>query len=148
MWEMLYEASHHGSLSDPEISRYLEGWGRPEDAAVVALDPADDSRVGAAWYRLMSPDNPGFGFVDASTPEVAIAVVPNSRGMGVGRVLLRGLLEMAKKQGYGALSLSVLRDNSAAVALYEKSGFVKLSGTDSEHPYQTMKVDLSVSGDT
>ena len=50
LWEMLYEASHHGSLSDPEISRYLEGWGRPEDAAVVALDPAAET-----WRALPAP---------------------------------------------------------------------------------------------
>ena len=144
LWEMLYEAAHHRSLSEPAIARYLEGWGRPGDAAVVALDPFDGHRIGAAWYRLMPLGNPGHGFVDASTPEAAIAIVPDRCGLGVGGALLRRLLDAAKTQGFDSLSLSVRRDNPAAVRLYERNGFVKLSDIDSEYPSWIMKVDLAV----
>ena len=144
LWEMLYEAAHHRPLSDPSIARYLEGWGRPGDAAVVALDPAKDRRIGAAWYRLMPPDNPGYGFVDTSTPEVVVAVVPDRRGAGVGIALLRALLSKARSQGFDVLSLSVRRNNTSAVRLYERNGFVKLFTIDSKLPSWTMKVDLSV----
>ena len=143
LWEMLYEATQYSSLTDPAISRYLNGWGRPGDAAVVALDPDDGQRIGAAWYRCYPSDNCGFGFVDAWTPEIAIAVVPNRRSSGVGRALLRKLLDTARSQGFEALSLSTRRDNPAAIRLYESHGFTRLSDIDSEHPSWTMKAGLS-----
>jgi ribosomal protein S18 acetylase RimI-like enzyme len=146
LWEMLHEAAHHRALSDPEISRYLKDWGRPGDAAVVAFDP-DDGRIGAAWYRLMPAKERGYGFVDVSTPEVAVAIVADHRGLGIGRALLRRLLDTAESQGVDGLSLSVRRNNPAAVELYERSGFVKLFDIDSEYPSWVMKVDLTAHGD-
>jgi ribosomal protein S18 acetylase RimI-like enzyme len=62
----------------------------------------------------------------------------------VGGTLLRALLETARSQGFGALSLSVERGNPAA-ELYERNGFVKLFSTDSDW---VMKVYLSASGRT
>jgi ribosomal protein S18 acetylase RimI-like enzyme len=144
LWEMLHEAAHHRPLSDPAISRYLEGWRRPGDEGVVALDPVDSRKIGAAWYRLMSPDRRGYGFIDASTPEIVIAVVPDCRGLGVGGALLRELLNTARLQGFDALSLSVRCQNSAAVNLYERNGFVKLFDVGGlKYPSWAMKVDLS-----
>ena len=143
LWEMLYEASGHSDLSDPAISLYLEGWGRAGDVAVVALDPEDGRRVGAAWYRLMTSEKPGYGFVDASTPELAIGVVPEARGRGVGGALLPALMDVARGDGFGALSLSVRRNNAAAVSLYEKNGFVRVAEIGFDHPSWAMKVDLS-----
>ena len=39
----------------------------------------DGFPIGAAWSRLFARDEPGFGFVDEQTPEVAI-VVPSGGG--------------------------------------------------------------------
>ena len=142
LWKMLYEAAGHGDLSDPAIALYREGWGRPGDAAVVALDPDDGHRLGAAWFRLMPPEQPGYGFVDASTPEVAIGVVQEARGRGVGGALLPALMDVARSRGFGALSLSVRRENTAAVRLYERNGFVKVSGVGLDKPSWMMKADL------
>ena len=102
------------------VYRYVAGWGRPGDRAVIALD--DFQRVGAAWYRLFTADEPGYGFVDESTPELTIAVVPNRRGRGHGEELLTALLEQARADGYGAISLSVDRANPSQ-SLYERYGF-------------------------
>ena len=60
------------------VARYVKGWGKPGDTALIAVD--DGFPVGAAWYRLFTRDHPGYGFVDEETPELAIAVVPNRRG--------------------------------------------------------------------
>ena len=143
LWEMLHEASGHGDVSDPALSLYLEGWGRPGDAAVVAVDPSSGEGIGAAWYRLMTPERPGYGFVDSSTPEVAVGVVAEHRGRGVGGVLLPALMDAARDEGFGALSLSVRRENTFAVRLYERNGFVRVAETGSEHPSWAMKVELS-----
>jgi ribosomal protein S18 acetylase RimI-like enzyme len=102
------------------VSRYVRGWGRPGDTAVVALDGGFP--VGAAWYRVFSPDEPGYGFVDEQTPELAIAVVPSQRGKGVGEQLLLALIERARQAGYSSLSLSVEPGNPAR-KLYERHGF-------------------------
>ena len=146
LWKMLYEAAGHGDLSDPGISLYLEGWGRPHDAAVVALDPGDGRRIGAAWYRLMTPENPGYGFLDASTPELAIGVVPEARGRGVGGALLPAIMDVARARGFGALSLSVRRENTVAARLYERNGFVKVAEIGPEYPSWAMRADLSDAG--
>jgi ribosomal protein S18 acetylase RimI-like enzyme len=143
LWEMLYEATQHSSFSDSAISRYLKGWGRLGDVAVAALDPHDGQKIGAAWYRCYPSDDCSFGFVGAWILQVAIAVVPNRRGSGVGRALLRKLLDTARSQGFEALSLSTRRDNPVAIRLYERHGFTKLSNIDSEHPSWTMEAGLS-----
>jgi len=108
-------------LADPHLRRYVEGWPRAGDAGVVALDGANRP-LGASWYRVFSESEPGYGFVDAATPELSIAVEATSRGRGVGEALLRELVRVARVRGAGALSLSVEPDNPAR-RLYEKAGF-------------------------
>ncbi len=83
-----------GSLA----SRYVRGWGRPGDTALIALEGG--FAVGAAWYRVFAADEPGYGFVDEHTPELAIAVVPSKRGHGIGEQLLAALIERARAGGY------------------------------------------------
>ena len=77
----------------------------------------------------MTSEEPGYGFVDDQTPEVALAVVPDHRGRGLGGALLRELRESARSQGYSALSLSVENGNPA-LRLYERNSFVKLFETE------------------
>jgi ribosomal protein S18 acetylase RimI-like enzyme len=86
--------------------------------------------VGAAWYRLFARDRCGYGFVDERTPELAIAVVPNARGRGVGAKLLDALLDRARAEGYDAISLSVDRNNAGAIGLYERYGFERVGEED------------------
>lgn len=102
------------------ITRYVNAWGREGDRALIALD--DFHAVGAAWYRLYSEREPGFGFVDEATPELTIGVVPSRRGKGIGSKLLDALLEQARRDGFARISLSVEK-SSPAVHLYESRGF-------------------------
>jgi ribosomal protein S18 acetylase RimI-like enzyme len=120
--DMLHHA-YYWRERDPGSTamRYVRAWGRPGDTAVIALE--DGFPVGAAWYRLLPASEPGYGYVDERTPELAIAVVPSRRGHGIGDALLRALLEKAREAGYAALSLSVDAKNEGAIRLYERHGF-------------------------
>ena len=149
---MLYEAAHwrpeeprpprEEALSEPRLARYLQDWGRPGDTAALAVNLDGGRRLGAAWYRLMTSEEPGYGFVDDGTPEVALAVVTNCRGRGLDGALLRELRDSARLQGYSTLSLSVEKGNPA-LGLYERNGFVKLFETEDAW---TMRADLSADG--
>ena len=124
-------------LSEDRLGRYLAGWGRPGDAAVVAVD-ARGAPLGAAWYRLFSRDEPGYGFVSESIPELSIGVRPAARRAGVGTALLRALVQLARDEGHAAVSLSVEPDNPAR-SLYERVGFRRVGG---EGGAWTMRVEL------
>jgi GNAT superfamily N-acetyltransferase len=125
------------ALARQAVAKYVEGWPRPGDGGVIAVD--DDRRpIGAAWWRAFTADLPGDGYVDDDTPEVAIGVVPDARGRGVGRSLLLELHDAARAAGWARLVLSVERDNDA-MRLYEQVGYVEVGG----HPgAATMVVDL------
>lgn len=138
LWKMLYEAVHwrpdktgpkpppEELLSDARLRRYVAGWGRPGDFAVVARDAEGGREIGAAWFRIFPEDEPGYGFVDARTPELAIAVSDGRRGGGVGGALLSVLIKAARTRGFDALSLSVQKSNPGAARLYERNGFVEI----------------------
>lgn len=109
-------------LDEPHIRPYHVGFGtRPGDVGVIA-ETCGGRPIGAAWVRLVE----GYGFVDAHTPELGIAVVDEHRGGGVGTALLDDLLVTVPR-----CSLSVDRRNPAT-RLYERSGFVTVR-TDDEH---------------
>jgi ribosomal protein S18 acetylase RimI-like enzyme len=105
------------------LSRYVDNWGRPGDVAVIAHETGN--RVGAAWLRIFSPDEPGYGYVDDTTPELSIAVVPSRRRHGLGKELMEALVAAADAAGHEAVSLSVEAD-SPAVTFYERNGFERV----------------------
>jgi GNAT superfamily N-acetyltransferase len=112
----------HVNVFDTEvpIGRYVDGWGRAGDAALIAVEGGH--RVGAGWFRLFRESAPAYGFVDEHTPELTVAVVPSRQGEGIGQQLLRGLLERARADAYLAVSVSVEK-NHPEVAFYEAEGF-------------------------
>jgi len=106
--------------TDVSISRYVDGWGRRGDMALVAMQGGHS--IGAAWFRLFPETSPGYAFLDKETPEVTAVVVPTRQGQGIGATLLAALVERAKAEGYPALSASVRRDHSDA-PLFTEQGF-------------------------
>jgi ribosomal protein S18 acetylase RimI-like enzyme len=125
-------------LADRRNAAYVEEWGRAGDSGLVA-EAGDGKRLGAAWFRLFAADEPGYGFVAATIPELSIAVVPEARGRGIGGDLLAALVEHARESGYAALSLSI-EDGNPAARLYERVGFVSV-GRDGNS--RTMLLDLA-----
>lgn len=126
-------------LAEPALAHYVEGWPRPDDTGVVAETDRSGSQ-GAAWWRYLPADDPGYGYVAADVPEVSIAVEPAARGAGVGTALLTALIDTARQRGLAQLSLSVELDNPAR-ALYARLGFVDLS-VNSAAGAATMVIDL------
>jgi GNAT superfamily N-acetyltransferase len=130
VWKMLRYAAHESSVESvqqqPYLARYALDWGRVGDMGHVAFE--DTSPIGAAWLRLWLGENKGFGYVRDEIPELAIAVVPDFRGQGVGTKLLKQILHTAKMT-YPAISLSV-RANNPVLGLYERTGFLKIPGSD------------------
>lgn len=59
---------------------------------------------------------------------IAIGVVGNARGKGIGTRLFTKLEEWAKDQAIHRLELTVMVHNKAGIALYEKMGF-EIEGT-------------------
>ena len=115
LWEMLYLAIYvppstrpppREILGLPGVARYLDGWGRAGDLGFIAFDVRDETPVGAAWMRLWTEGDHGYGFVDTETPELIVAVDEAHRGEGVGTLLLRRLLSEAASR-FHAVSLSV-----------------------------------------
>lgn len=132
LWEMLFEAAYwrpeaprppfEEGLARPDLEKLLAGWGREGDAGVIAHEgPAP---VGAAWYRRWTEDDHSYGFVAPEIPELAIGVVGAYRRRGVGRALLKALIDQGRQSDIPALSLSVERDNPAA-RLYRDLGFIE-----------------------
>ena len=118
--DMLRHAYHWRLAQDPELPvyRYVQNWGRRGDAGVVAFEGRNV--YGAAWYRLFTAADQGFGFVDEATPELTIAVVPSRRGKGAGAELLEALLERARRDGFARVSLSAEKGQTG---FYERFGF-------------------------
>jgi ribosomal protein S18 acetylase RimI-like enzyme len=128
------------ALSTPILARYVDGWRRPGDAGVIA--ELEGEAIGAAWYRLFTAEEPGYGFVDQRTPELGLAVVPLHRRRGVGTALLEALIERAREEGYPALSLSVEPSNRSR-RMYERVGFEKVGEFGGSW---TMRLDLAAGG--
>ncbi len=137
LWQMLYEAIYipQGSaplpreiIKEPALSKYVAGWGQPDDLGFVALDTINQQPIGAAWARLLKGELKGYGWVDDQTPELSIAILPAWRGKGVGTKLLKQLIDAAQSH-YTALSLSVSPDNPARL-LYARLGFEVIHSTD------------------
>jgi ribosomal protein S18 acetylase RimI-like enzyme len=106
-------------LAVAALARYVAGWPRLGDVGFVAEDGV---AIGAAWWRLFTRADAGYGFVDEDVPELSIGVAPGWRRRGVGTRLLRALIAEARRSGLRGLSLSVELDNPA-VGLYERLGF-------------------------
>lgn len=134
--DVLREMGRTDALQLPGVAKYLEGWGRSGDFGVVAIDPTG-RRLGAAWYRFFTAQNPGYGYISDEIPEITIGVDPESRGLGVGRALLEALCNGARERGLKAIGLSVDRENAAAV-LYERVGFVDAGIVEASETSKTM----------
>lgn len=130
LWTMLMYAARESSVAavkaNPDAARYVRGWGRVGDRGVVA--DMDGLSVGAAWLRLWSDGDHGYGYLSDEIPELAIALLPDYRAQGIGTALLKQILSTARRS-YPGIGLSVRSDNPA-LRLYQRLGFEPVAGTE------------------
>jgi tRNA (cmo5U34)-methyltransferase len=100
----------------PEIYIYIKDFGGIHDIGLVA--EKDGKIIGAAWTRII----PAYGHIDDETPELAISVLPEHRGQGVGTELLSHLFDLLRWCNCWRTSLSVQKANPAA-RLYQRMGY-------------------------
>jgi ribosomal protein S18 acetylase RimI-like enzyme len=121
LWEMLHhglsslgkhELSFRELLRRPEVSRYVEGWGRTGDTGFVAHDKKDGALLGAVWLRgpTATPE----------APELALSVKPGQRRHGIGTALLTQLVRANPDRS--AISISFVA-GKPVLRLYERFGF-------------------------
>jgi ribosomal protein S18 acetylase RimI-like enzyme len=112
-------------IFEPEIYVYVKDFGGKDDCGVVAEQ--DGQIIGAAWTRII----PAYGHIDNETPELAISVLPNFRGKGIGSEMMQTLFDLLRELGYKQTSLSVQKDNPA-VRFYKRLGY-EITGERLDH---------------
>ena len=134
---MVLESFTPGLLPKPEtadefvsfLSTHLEQYGDPPDHIRMAIDYALSDEVGKGGFVISARENGHLvGVVvvnktgmEGYIPEnilVYIAVRADTRGKGLGKMLMQKVLDTAE----GAIALHVEPENPAAV-LYRKLGF-------------------------
>jgi GNAT superfamily N-acetyltransferase len=129
LWHSLSE--HHAELTSPDlpVRRPAEGWplrrGRYEEAladgACLLLAETPAGAVGFAFARPVSA--PATLAIEQVLDVETVAVLPQTRGMGIGTALMEALRAVASELDLGYLALSVRTANSAALRFYEREGF-------------------------
>lgn len=103
-----------------ELSHYTQLLPDRGDFGVVAEQ--DGRCVGVAWLLFFDSAAPGYGYLADDVPELGITVWPGYRRRGIGKQMLRALIEQARDRGLGAISLSV-EEGNPSVHLYTAFGF-------------------------
>lgn len=116
-------------LERPEFRHYTRLVPDRGDFGFVA--EREGEPIGVGWAQVLPAGDPGYGFVDETTPEVSLWVKQPFRGRGLGRILLRRLQQEAGRRGTARLSLSVEGGNDAR-RLYASEGFIDLAGREQD----------------
>jgi GNAT superfamily N-acetyltransferase len=103
-------------LSSSDV-RYLTEVDHHDHEALVAVDPESGNGVGVARYVRLK--------TDARVAEVAVAVVDDWQGQGVGGRLAAEIADRARAEGITSFTALVRADNQLALNLLEELGTVR-----------------------
>jgi RimJ/RimL family protein N-acetyltransferase len=120
-------------IKKPEIYSAIRDFGEKKGDYCL-LAECNGKTVGGVWLRVSDGDTKSYGHIDSETPELVIAVLREYRNMGIGRGLMRQLIDIVLTQSgkYKQISLSVDKRNYA-VKMYKKLGFEIVR--ENEHDY-------------
>ena len=104
-------------IEDEELQIYVKDFGKYKDDICFVAE-VEGKVVGAVWLRIID----GYGHIDDDTPSLSISVYKGYRNLGIGKALIKNVLEELKKRGYKKTSLSVQKANYA-FEIYKKAGY-------------------------
>ncbi len=99
------------------IRKWIDGVSGKGMSQFVAV--SDGKVVG--WCDITPKGREGYRHVG----QLGMGVLPQCRGQGVGKALMEKTLAAAKADGIEKVELEVHASNQAAIALYERRGFIK-----------------------
>jgi ribosomal protein S18 acetylase RimI-like enzyme len=106
------------SYDDATLNKVVERVEKGNDALFVAFD---GDRIIAYWFLW---------WVDTPFPVLGIGILDEYQGSGLGRRLMRHLIETAENAKCDAIELTTALDNKPGQILYEKMGFKKNGTVD------------------
>lgn len=104
-------------IKDEELQIYVKDFGKYKDDICFVAE-VEGRIVGAVWLRIIDD----YGHIDDDTPSLSISVYKEYRNLGIGKALVKNVLEKLKKRGYKKTSLSVQKANYAS-EIYKKVGY-------------------------
>ncbi len=98
----------------------------------------DCIRVGYnCWVYEINNNIQAYGLISVAANEahvLNICVAPEYRGQGIGRKMLRKLLEVAESKRVDSVFLEVRESNTAALTLYDQEGFNRIGLRKAYYP--------------
>jgi len=96
------------------------------DSRAITYFVAEDETTGHIVGTVTGVDHhAAFGDIERGSSLWCLAVDPQATLPGIGEALVRRLIEHFKERGCSFMDLSVMHDNTQAIALYEKLGFIR-----------------------
>ncbi|GLQ31759.1 GNAT family N-acetyltransferase [Litoribrevibacter albus] len=108
--------------SDDEVKAMSQHY-RPENRSAYFVAEVNGQIVGGSGIAAFSTRDDQKDICELKK----LFILPEGRGLGLGRKLTEQCLEFAKVQGYQQCYLDTLSNMTAAITLYEKMGFEHLS---------------------
>lgn len=138
-----YKIGNITSEDDKTICRIIKGVGKEYGAIGEGFGPSDPEVIGMSQHYndktrslyLVATINgkivggsgiAAFNGSDKTCELRKLFLLPESRGLGIGKALTLQCLEYAKSKGYTQCYLDTLTSMKSAVSLYEKIGFIHL----------------------
>ncbi|WP_413290754.1 GNAT family N-acetyltransferase [Bdellovibrio sp. HCB337] len=94
-----------------------QGLETPDQFLFSVIEDATQKPVGMLWFAKKSQSGKIYAFI------YDVVLNPEKRGQGLGKHLIALMEEEARALGCKSVGLHVFGHNTAAIALYEKSGF-------------------------
>jgi phosphinothricin acetyltransferase len=128
----IYNAEVLGSTATfdlvPRTTEEQAEWMEEHSGAYPAIVAVDDADTVLGFGSLSTyRDRPAY----ATTVENSVYVDRSARGLGVGTLVLRALVDLATQHGFHCVIARVGGDNQASIALHQACGF-RMVGVEQE----------------
>jgi ribosomal protein S18 acetylase RimI-like enzyme len=116
-----YASSLNLDLSFQDFSTELNNlpgkYSPPSGELLLALN-SESEPIGCVGLRPLKPE-------EGSCEMKRLYILPEGRGMGIGKALVQAAIDTARALGYGEIKLDTLPSMVEAITLYRKAGFVE-----------------------